>query len=192
MQMTFSRNKLVFVYATVVCTIVLPCVASAQLSVSTYGAKCNWNGSTGTDDTSAFQAAATAATNLYNSSGATVALQLPTGKSCVVGGTVTVGSGVHFVGPGTIVVPSQTGGTLLFQNADNVAVEGLTFDVISGPGGMMQTFQSLVGEITPKTQRHTQMWLSVTTPLSMGAGVLWQRTPPVLDRFRTWIFQEMM
>lgn len=119
--------------------------ASGQLSVTTYGAKCDWNGTAGTDDTAAFQAAANAAnaaydatagsTSAFGAAGSIVAVQLPTGKACVVNGTVTIGSGVHFVGPGTIIVTNQTGGTLLFQNADNAGAEDLTIRVIAGPGG---------------------------------------------------------
>jgi hypothetical protein len=110
-------------------------VASAQLSVTRYGAKCNWNGTTGTDDTAAFQSAATAASHLYGVNGSVARVLLPMGQSCVVGGTVTIGSGVLFEGPGSIVVPAQTGSTLQFQNADKAGVENLLLKIISGPGG---------------------------------------------------------
>jgi hypothetical protein len=106
--------------------------ASAQLSVTNYGAKCNWNGSTGTDDTAAFQAAATAASNLYSVNGSTASVLLPAAQSCVVGGTVTIGSGVLFEGPGTIVVPgTQMGPVLQFQNADKSGVENLTINILN-------------------------------------------------------------
>lgn len=109
----------------------------AQLSVLSYGAKCDGNTNTGsgTNDTAAFQAAANAANNLYMTTGSPVTVQLPTGQSCVVNGTVIIGSGVQFQGPGTIIVVNQSGGTLLFQDANDVGVENITINVISGPGG---------------------------------------------------------
>jgi Right handed beta helix region len=105
------------------------------LSVLGYGAVCNWNGTAGTDDTSHFQLAANAAAAIYTASGSPVYVSVPLG--CEVAGEVTVSSGVHFIGPGSIVVPNQnptTGPTLYFSNASNVGVENIVFTVNSQTG----------------------------------------------------------
>jgi len=152
---------------------IFPGIVFGQLSVVSYGAKCNWNGSTGTDDTAAFQATAIAATNLYNSSGSPVAIQFPTGKSCVVGGTVTIGSGVHFIGPGNIIVPSQAGGTLLFQNADNVAAEGLIINIINGPGGNDANLSAISWRDTSSdTITHTSVAFRNNTIIDGSWGIM--------------------
>lgn len=108
------------------------------ISVTSYGAKCDWNGTTGTDDTAAFQAAASAAATSYATTGAPVEISVPP-LGCVIAGTVTYGSGVMWRGMGgNIVVPTQTGSchyTFLAQNADNVAWRNLLINVVSSPGG---------------------------------------------------------
>jgi hypothetical protein len=115
---------------------IFPCLAQEPLSVVSFGAKCDWNGTKGSDDTSAFQSAVEKAGSTYASTGSTVTVQVPAGKSCVIAGKVTIGSGVEMTGPGTIIVPYQRGGsTLLFQNADNAGAHDLTLKVIAGPGG---------------------------------------------------------
>jgi len=129
--------------------------ASAQLLVTNYGAKCNWNGTSGTDDTAAFQAASTAGSNLYSVNGSVASVLLPVGQSCVVGGTVTIGSGVLFEGPGTIVVPNQTGSTLQFQNADNAGAEHLFSKLSLDLGGTTRRCRSLAGLQRLGTANHT-------------------------------------
>jgi hypothetical protein len=131
---------------TTICAILWGCFASltsaspgaaTNFPVSGYGAACNSNATTGegTDDTNGFIAAAMAAHSAYLANGVPQTVALPAGKSCRIDGTVTIGSGVIFEGPGTIVVPVQKVTTLLFQNADNSGVEKLMIKVLSGPGG---------------------------------------------------------
>jgi len=98
-------------------------------NVLSFGAACNWNGSSGTDDTVAFEAAATAAANAYAKIGAAQTVIFPNG--CVVGGTVRYGSGVHWVGNGMIYVPKQTGPTLNAVSADDVAWDNVNITVLS-------------------------------------------------------------
>jgi hypothetical protein len=86
-------------------------VAGATLSVLSYGAHCNWNGTSGTDDTAAFNSAATAAHALYVTSGSPVVVAVPYGCTLGTGAgntTVTWPSGVYWEGPGEIIVPAQT------------------------------------------------------------------------------------
>lgn len=94
------------------------------VNVRTYGAACNWNGSSGTDDTSAFQSAVTAAHSLYMTNNSPVTVKVS--GSCIVNGTVYIGSGVILSGPGEIVVQTQTGGTLFWLNADFGGCQDLT------------------------------------------------------------------
>ncbi len=104
----------------------------ASLDVRDYGAHCDWSnsGQTGTDDTSAFQAAANAATASYGATGAPVEVRIPNG--CKIGGSVVYGSGVHWKGPGSIIVPMQYPVPVLAaQNADDVSVEDITVTVIN-------------------------------------------------------------
>ena len=102
-----------------------------QSSVVQFGAKCNWSGSTGTDDTAAFQTAATAAANAYRSTGRAQTVSFPNG--CVVGGEITYGSGVHWLGHGTIIVPHQIGHTFYAVNADDTAWDSVNITVLK-PG----------------------------------------------------------
>ncbi len=129
-----------------ICAILCGCLASltsvsvgagAKFPVSSYGAACNSNATTGggTDDTAAFTKAAAAAHDAYVARDAPQTVTLPSGSPCRIDGTVTIGSGVVFEGPGTIIVPVQKVTTLLFQNADDSGVEKLTIKVLSGPGG---------------------------------------------------------
>jgi hypothetical protein len=94
-----------------------------------YGAKCDWDGQKGTDDTAAFTAAAAAASARYRETGTPVDVRI--GTSCELASTVTFGSGVHWVGPGTIYVPNQRKQVLQAQNADEVSVEGITIEVLT-------------------------------------------------------------
>jgi len=114
---------------------------ASTFSVTSYGAACNSNANTGggTDDTAAFTSAAAAAHAAYVTNGSPQIVVLPAGSPCrinsAVGGTAGIGSGVVFEGPGTIVVPTQSGATLSFFDADNSGVENLTLKILSGPGG---------------------------------------------------------
>lgn len=76
-----------------------------------YGASCNWNGSTGSDDTGAIQSAVTAAGTNYASKGIIGTVVIPYGCTMGTGSgntTVNVPSGVIITGPGSIFVPAQT------------------------------------------------------------------------------------
>jgi hypothetical protein len=105
--------------------------ASAQtgtLSVATYGAKCNGS----TDDTAAFQSAATAAANLYASKGP---VTITYAGNCVVNGSVSYGSGVHWRGYGVITVQTQgSSPTFNAESADDVAWDDVEIDVINPAG----------------------------------------------------------
>jgi hypothetical protein len=105
--------------------------------VTSYGAQCNSSAISGggTDDTAAFTSAATAAGAAYSTTGVSQVVTLPAGSPCRVDGTVTIGSGVVFEGPGAIVVTNQTVYTLLFVNADYSGVENLTVRVLAGTAG---------------------------------------------------------
>jgi hypothetical protein len=113
--------------------------APPTVSVSGYGAKCNWNGSAGTDDTTAFQAASNAASASYAVNGLPVTITVPYG--CTLGTssghtTITVGSGVHWQGPGAIFVPVQSTNELfLTLSTNDVSFEGLTITMVSNASG---------------------------------------------------------
>src|SRR5271170_3430692 len=97
----------------------VPLSASAQVngaaSVKTYGAVCDGV----TNDTAKFQAAATAAATSYATTGSPVTVTY-TGN-CVIAGTVSYGSGVHWRGNGTITVPvGKANPTFQAVNADDV------------------------------------------------------------------------
>ena len=93
-----------------------------------FGAKCDWINGQGTDDTNAFKKAAQAASTLYRITAR--AVQIHMGGGCRVDSTVRFGSGVHWVGPGTLIVPRQTAAVLLAEDADEVEVSGLTIKVV--------------------------------------------------------------
>ena len=94
-----------------------------------YGARCDWDGRRGTDDTAAFEAAAAAASASYKETGKPVEVRI--GPSCEVASTVTFGSGVHWIGPGTVYVPRQTKEIFRARNADDVSVAGITIEVLA-------------------------------------------------------------
>ena len=105
--------------------------AAGSRDVRDYGACCNSSVTTGTgvDDTIAFQSAAIAATALFRSTGVPVELHVPNG--CKITGSITYGSGVHWRGPGSIVVPSQHAAPILVAvDADDVSVDDLTVTVL--------------------------------------------------------------
>jgi hypothetical protein len=102
---------------------------------ATYGALCNWNGTSGNDDTGAFQAAVNAAAAIYTASGSPVYVTVPSG--CEIAGQVTIRSGVRMVGPGSVIIPNQnptTGPTFYFVNASNAGASDIVFTVLSQTG----------------------------------------------------------
>ena len=85
------------------------------LSVASYGAVCNGT----TDDTAKFQAAANAAASSYASTSAPVTVTFA--GNCVIAGSISYGSGVHWRGYGMITVPTGTASPTFYAiNADNV------------------------------------------------------------------------
>ena len=111
---------------------------SARFDVSQFGARCDWNEGRGTDDTAAFQAAADAAAKAYAASG--VAQTVTFRGECVVSGEVTISSGVHWMGHGTIIVPHQKGFTLHAVNADDVAWDHVNIKVLkAGTSGAVDS-----------------------------------------------------
>jgi hypothetical protein len=107
----------------------LLCAAqSAQFDVRQFGARCDWNGAKGTDDTAAFRAAARAAVKAYAADGRA---QVVTFRGeCMLAGEVAFGSGVHWLGQGIIIVPQQKGFTLHAVNADDVAWDHVHIKVL--------------------------------------------------------------
>jgi hypothetical protein len=96
------------------------------LSVKSYGAAC----AVGTDDTSAYQAAYSAASALYASTGQSINVQIcQQGQLGTSAGqtTINVGSGAHTVGPGKITVPAQSTNPLfLMTSTDDDSFDGFT------------------------------------------------------------------
>lgn len=117
--------------AIVVTVLLLGFSMSAQtgtLSVTSYGAKCDGS----TDDTAAFKSAASAAANFYATKGP---VTITYAGNCVVNGSVSYGSGVHWRGYGVITVQTQGSlPTFYAQSADDVAWDDVEIDVTS-PGG---------------------------------------------------------
>src|SRR5271163_2783769 len=112
----------------------VPLSASAQVngaaSVKTYGAVCDGV----TDDTEKFQAAATAAAASYAKTGSPVTVTY-TGN-CVIAGSVSYGSGVHWRGDGTITVPvGKASPTFQAVNADDVEWDHVDIDFTRSYGG---------------------------------------------------------
>jgi hypothetical protein len=110
---------------------------------SPFSAKCDWDGKRGTDDTAAFEAAATSASAIYKKTGTPVEVHL--GRACEVASTVIFGSGVHWTGPGTVYVPNQTGQVFLARNADEVSVVGITIEVLGQNCGANNATCSAIG-----------------------------------------------
>lgn len=117
-------------------TIITAVNSSTQLAISkpTTG---NISGDTvvvtaGTDDTSAFQAAATAAANTYAATGQPVKIYFS--GNCLINGVVSYGSGVWWEGlGGTITVTSQAGYTFEAMSADDVAWDNMVINVLGLP-----------------------------------------------------------
>ena len=126
----------------------LPRIATLDVREPPFNAKCDWDGDRGTDDTSAFTATAAAASIIYRQHGKPVDVRI--GPACKLSSTVVFGSGVHWVGPGTIYVPLQKQGVLRAQNADDVSVSGLTIDVLNqGCGSNKAECSAISWESTP-------------------------------------------
>ena len=146
----------------------------AAFPVTKYGAACNSSeiSGGGTDDTAAFNATADAAYAAYAATKSPQVVMLPSGKPCRIDGTVTIGSGVVFEGPGTVIVPAQKVTTLLFQNADNSGVEKLTIKVLSGPGGN-NAFLSLISWAPTSTDSspHTHFFARGNTLIDGSWGI---------------------
>jgi hypothetical protein len=120
--------------------------ADAQIphyeNVAAYGAACNWSGTSGTDDTAAFQAAAAAANKTYAATGQPVKIYFS--GNCLVNGLVSYGSGVWWEGlGGTITVSSQTGYTFQAVNADDVGWDNMVINVLL-PSSSTKTIFSVI------------------------------------------------
>jgi hypothetical protein len=118
----------------VVTVLLLGFSASAQtgtLSVTSYGALCNGS----TDDTAAFQSAATAAATSYASTGSPVTITYA--GNCVVNGSVSYGSGVHWRGYGVIsVLTTQIASpTFYATNANDVEWDDVEINVVTPYNG---------------------------------------------------------
>lgn len=149
--------------------------AGANFSVSSYGAACNASATNGgeSDDTKAFIAAATAAHTAYVANGVPQMVVLPAGKPCRVDGTVSIGSGVVFEGPGIIVVPYQNRETLKFVNADYSGVENLTIIVLAGPGGNHAENSVIKWGDTPEDSGHHSHFFARNNTVTDGSwGIL--------------------
>lgn len=133
MRSKLSNARSLSIWLVLICAAVAsPHFAIAQISVNSFGAKCDWDGSNGTDDTAAFNSAAAAAGKSYIATGALASILLIPGRSCLIAGTVTLGSGVIVDGPGTLVVPgTQAGPVLQFINADQSGVQNVTIDILN-------------------------------------------------------------
>jgi len=121
---------------------------SQAINVSSYGAACNWNGKTGTDDTAAFQKAADAATATYAKSGKPVEIEFS--GNCEITGTVTNGSGVHWRGAGKIVVPHEAGSVFVARDASDVSWDNVEIDVVSNIGRSGPDISGILYISTPK------------------------------------------
>jgi len=104
-------------------------LVSIDVREERFGAKCDWVDGRGTNDTPAFLKAAEAASKSYRETGRAVEVHI--GDACKLASVVRFGSGVHWIGPGTLFVPHQTEPVLLAQDADDVAVTGLGIVVVS-------------------------------------------------------------
>jgi hypothetical protein len=136
-----------------------------------YGAKCDGVH----DDTTPFQNAANAAHNLYVASGIPVTVKVP--SNCVIAGTVTFGSGVHWSGPGQIIVPNQSTPsahpTFLMNNADNVAVEGIEFKITTPCSGNNATCSAIQWlPTTGDSANHAHVYIRRNDIVNADWGIL--------------------
>jgi len=107
--------------------------------------------------TAAFQSAATAAANSYASTGSPVTITYA--RNCVVNGSVTYGSGVHWRGYGLITVQTQgTSPTFYALNANDVEWDHVEIQVVTPYNGS-NPFAAGIG------------WFASTTDSSQYGGV---------------------
>jgi hypothetical protein len=137
-----------------------------------YGAKCDWDGRRGTDDTAAFEAAAAAASASYRETGEPVEVRI--GPSCEVATTVTFGSGVHWIGPGTVYVPRQIKEIFRARNADEVSLVGITIEVLAEDCGPNNASCSAIRWESTKddTQAHRRVSIRNNTIHHANWGIL--------------------
>ncbi len=137
-----------------------------------YGARCDWDGQKGTDDTAAFVAAAAAASDSYRETGRPVEVRL--GRSCEVASTVTFGSGVHWVGPGTVYVPNQSKQIFQARDADEVSVAGITIEVLAESCGINNAACSAISwqSTSSDAQAHTHVSVRNNTIHHANWGIL--------------------
>lgn len=155
-------------------------VETQPLEVRRFGAHCDWNGATGTDDTAAFQAAASAAAKAYRESGTPQTVTFR--GECVVNGEVAYGSGVHWLGQGTIIVPRQTGFTLHAVNADDVAWDQVNITVLKpGTAGAAASAISWFSINDPASQHHVSIRNCTIRNSDWGIFVLYNNGRGSLD-----------
>jgi Right handed beta helix region len=137
-----------------------------------YGARCDWDGRRGTDDTAAFEAAAAAASASYKETGKPVEVRI--GPSCEVASTVTFGSGVHWIGPGTVYVPRQTKEIFRARDADEVSVASITIEVLAQDCGPNNASCSAIRWESTKddTQAHRHVSIRNNTIHHANWGIL--------------------
>jgi hypothetical protein len=172
-----------FAFQTAICALLfrLTGVAAAAVisgdtfPVTNYGAACDSSTTSGggKDDTAAITSAAAAAHSAYSAKGAPQMVTFPKDRSCRVDGTVTIGSGVVFEGPGTLIVPTQKVATLVFQNADDSGVEKLTVKIVAGPGGNNASLSSIAWAPTPTdSAAHSHFFARDNTLIDGSWGIL--------------------
>lgn len=155
-------------------------VTPQPFDVRQFGAKCDWNGARGSDDTGAFQAAAAEAAKAYTRSG--VAKTVTFHGECVVNGQVVYGSGVHWFGQGTIIVPRQTGFTLHAVNADDAAWDHVNITVIQpGTVGAGASAISWFSNDDAASQRHVAVRNCTVRNSDWGIFILYNNGRGSLD-----------
>ena len=153
---------------------------SARFDVREFGARCDWNGAKGTDDTGAFQAAARAAAQAYAAGGH--AQEVTFHGQCVVAGEVSYGSGVHWIGEGTMIVPQQKGFTLHAVNAGDAAWDGVHIRVLkAGTAGAADSAISWFSINDPGSQRHVAIRDCVIENADWGIFVLYNNGSGALE-----------
>lgn len=159
---------------------IVPPTQSAQLDVRQFGARCDWDGTQGSDDTRAFQTAATHAAKAYETNGG---VQTVTFRgNCVVSGEVTFGSGVHWLGQGRIIVPRQKGFTLHAVNADDVAWDHVHIKVLkAGTSGAADSAISWFSIDDAKSQHHVAIRDCTIENSDWGVFVLYNNGAGSLD-----------
>ncbi|RXH57654.1 glycosyl hydrolase family 28-related protein [Granulicella sibirica] len=135
-------------------------------NVSSFGAKCDGT----TDDTAAFQAAANAARDAFRTGQTSQVLTFPM-RGCVIGGQITLYSGTHLRGGGTILVPVQRGHTLYTQNSDDVSITGVNIVVIK-PGVGGPDTAAIAWYAVGDSSLHTSFYVQKCNVRNSGWGIL--------------------